>query len=70
MKVQSTLKAGLFLLMCAGAASAQVYKWVDAKGLTHYSDMPPPSSAGKVQVKSFSSAAFSIGFNVKSSHPA
>lgn len=43
------------LLLCAGAASAQVYKWVDEKGVTHYSDMPPPpTSKARVEVKSFS----------------
>ena len=46
------------LLLCAGAASAQVYKWVDDKGVTHYSDMPPPpTSKAKVEVKSFSGGA-------------
>lgn len=33
---------GLALLLCAAGASAQVYKWVDAKGKTHVSDRPPP----------------------------
>jgi len=34
--------AGL-LLACAGlSAAAAVYKWVDAKGVTHYSETPPP----------------------------
>ena len=49
-----TLKAGCcLLLLCAGAAAAgaQIYKWVDAKGVTHYSDAPPPPSAGKVPLK-------------------
>lgn len=47
----------MFLLLVAGAAGAQVYKWVDAKGVTHYSDQPPPPSTPaktKVEVKSFS----------------
>jgi hypothetical protein len=47
----------MFLLLAAGAAGAQVYKWVDAKGVTHYSDQPPPPSTPaktKVEVKSFS----------------
>jgi hypothetical protein len=47
--------AAALLLLCAGAASAQVYKWVDDKGVTHYSDMPPPpASKARVEVKSFS----------------
>ena len=28
------------LLLCAAAASAQVYKWVDEDGVIHYSDQP------------------------------
>ncbi|WP_295991206.1 glutaredoxin family protein [Rugamonas sp.] len=37
-----------------GGAGAQVYKWVDGKGVTHYSDAPPPpASKAKVEVKSF-----------------
>ena len=46
----------LMLLLAAGAASAQVYKWVDAKGVTHYSDQPPPPTTPaktRVEVKSF-----------------
>ena len=47
----------MLLLLAAGAAGAQVYKWVDDKGVTHYSDQPPPPSTPartKVEVKSFS----------------
>jgi glutaredoxin len=36
---------GLALLLCAGSASAQLYKWVDANGKTHFSDTPPPDNA-------------------------
>jgi hypothetical protein len=31
----------LGLLLCCGAASAQVYKWKDANGVTHYGSQPP-----------------------------
>ena len=48
---------GCLLLLCAGAASGQIYKWVDAKGVTHYSDAPPPPSAGKVPLKVLPGAA-------------
>lgn len=50
----------MLLLLAAGAAGAQVYKWVDAKGVTHYSDQPPPPSTPaktKVEVKSFSTGS-------------
>lgn len=47
----------LLALLCLGTAGAQVYKWKDDKGVTHYSDQPPPPSTPakvKVEVKSFS----------------
>jgi glutaredoxin len=47
-------------LLCVGAASAQVYKWKDDKGVTHYSDQPPPPSTPartRVEVKSFSTGS-------------
>lgn len=50
-------------LLCLGTAGAQVYKWVDDKGVTHYSDQPPPPSAPaktKVEVKSFSTGGASV----------
>jgi glutaredoxin len=42
---------GLALLLCAGGASAQMYKWVDANGKTHFSDQPPPAAAKAAPVK-------------------
>ena len=30
------------LLLCAAPSSAGMYKWVDDKGVTHYSESPPP----------------------------
>lgn len=38
---------GVVALLFAAAASAQLYRWVDKDGKVHYSDTPPPSSAGK-----------------------
>ena len=37
----SAVFAAAALAVCA-SASAQVYKWKDANGTTHYSDVPPP----------------------------
>ncbi|MEW6120183.1 MAG: glutaredoxin family protein [Pseudomonadota bacterium] len=34
----------LLALFLALPASAGVYKWTDAQGKTHYSDMPPPTA--------------------------
>ena len=45
--------AAAALVFCA-SATAQVYKWKDANGTTHYSDAPPPAGARyeKVNVSS------------------
>jgi glutaredoxin len=46
----------LLALLCLGTAGAQVYKWKDGKGVTHYSDQPPPPTTPartRVEVKSF-----------------
>ncbi|MBU8975620.1 MULTISPECIES: DUF4124 domain-containing protein [unclassified Lysobacter] len=36
------LVAGLSLLLATPAFAAKVYQWKDEKGVTHYSDAPPP----------------------------
>ena len=38
----SCLAAGL-LLVAPPAASGEIYQWKDARGVTHYSDSPPPN---------------------------
>lgn len=43
--------AGLVLLLGAAGAQAQIYKWVDDRGVTHLSDTPPPPNAKKVEQK-------------------
>jgi glutaredoxin len=40
---------GLMLNLCAGVAGAQVYRWKDANGVTHFSDMPPAAAAASVE---------------------
>ncbi|MES2350985.1 MAG: glutaredoxin family protein [Pseudomonadota bacterium] len=50
-------------LLCLGTAGAQVFKWKDDKGVTHYSDQPPPTSTPartKVEVKSFATGGASV----------
>ncbi|TFW29144.1 glutaredoxin family protein [Massilia arenosa] len=42
---------GVITLLAAASAGAQVYKWVDPKGVTHYSDQPPPAAEKKVEVR-------------------
>lgn len=39
--------AGLCLVLATPAFAAKVYQWKDAKGVTHYSDSPPPDQAIK-----------------------
>jgi glutaredoxin len=55
----ANMKAGksilsLLILLCATTAHAQMYKWVGPDGKVTYSDVPPPSSAKQVEMKSFS----------------
>ena len=56
MNIETTLRRGallgLALLLCAGSASAQLFKWVDADGKTHFSDTPPPETAKQAKINS------------------
>jgi glutaredoxin len=45
------------LLLASGMADAQMYKWKDAKGVTHFSDAPP--SANQAELKNYGSGAAS-----------
>lgn len=46
----SVIAAGL--LLAAGTAGAQAYKWVDAQGKVHFSDTPPPDRpAAAIRIK-------------------
>lgn len=38
---------GLLLALSTGAAAGQVYKWVDAQGITHYGSQPPEGQAAQ-----------------------
>lgn len=38
--------AALLVLLAAPVAATELYQWKDAKGVTHYSDSPPPNQAG------------------------
>ncbi len=48
------IRAFALLLACAavsaGGASAQIYKWVDEKGVTHYTEQPPPDGKAATRV--------------------
>ena len=45
------LPIAIVLLLVAPLVSAQVYKWTDAHGTTHYSESPPPTGTKYSQVK-------------------
>jgi glutaredoxin len=49
----------LAALLCAGSASAQMYKWTDAKGVIHFSDTPPASARGRTETKTYSGSGAS-----------
>ncbi|MCF7355336.1 DUF4124 domain-containing protein [Vibrio sp. CK2-1] len=40
------------LIMGQAALAGQVYKWTDSKGVTHFSDSPPPEKANSKEVLS------------------
>ena len=43
-----SLSCAVSLSVCSSSASAiEYHKWVDAKGVTHYTKTPPPKSARK-----------------------
>lgn len=49
MKRLFTVVLTLLALFYSSIASAQVYRWVDAKGETHFSDQPPKSARHKAK---------------------
>ncbi|HJU07985.1 MAG TPA: DUF4124 domain-containing protein [Rhodanobacteraceae bacterium] len=55
----SAVLAVAALAACA-SASAQVYKWKDANGTTHYSDVPPPTGSKYQKVNVSSSVATTV----------
>lgn len=49
--MKMTLSGLCMLLLIAGSAHAQLYKWVGPDGKVTYSDTPPPKNAAKVEKK-------------------
>lgn len=47
----------LVLMLAMGTAGAQVYKWKDEKGVTHFSDTPPPATAKQAELKTYATGA-------------
>lgn len=57
-RIAATCILGLATLLAALPAAADLYKWVDSDGKTHYSDQQPPASVKKHEmVKAISPAA-------------
>jgi glutaredoxin len=52
------------LLLCAGSAAAQLYRWTDDKGKVHFTDTPPPPGASDVRKKDLAAGAPSGGDSV------
>jgi hypothetical protein len=46
MKTSSLVSIAILLAATSAPAHAQIYKWVDDSGRTHYSDKAPPSAKG------------------------
>ncbi|MGA7984749.1 MAG: DUF4124 domain-containing protein [Burkholderiales bacterium] len=44
--------SAVLMVALAGSASAQVYKWVDASGITNYSNAPPTGTARVAMITS------------------
>ncbi|MBA1275258.1 DUF4124 domain-containing protein [Stutzerimonas azotifigens] len=42
------LTGGLVLALSSGVMAGQVYKWVDAQGITHFSAQPPEGGSAEV----------------------
>jgi hypothetical protein len=42
------LLSWLSLAVCPGLAAEEIYHWVDADGVSHYSQSPPPAESGEV----------------------
>ena len=44
------ISVALLLMVCAGAAASEMWRWVDERGVVHYSDRPQPG-AERVDIK-------------------
>jgi len=56
--MKARLAFPVLLMLAAGMAGAQVYKWKDEKGVTHFSDTPPPPTAKQsAELKTYATGA-------------
>lgn len=49
--------AGALLALALPALAGEIYQWKDAKGVTHYSDAPPPNQKHKARTISVNGAS-------------
>jgi hypothetical protein len=49
MKCRLILMAGLAILAVPAAATADIYRWQDAAGVTHFSNEPPPAGVRVIE---------------------
>jgi glutaredoxin len=56
------LVAGIALAVLCGNAWAQMYRWVDKDGRTHYTQTPPPPDAKRVQKKSLGAGSGAVPY--------
>lgn len=61
-KRMCALFLALFLVLCAAVSSAQVYRWKDSQGITHFSDTPPAVPAMKIDLQPSASSAPALPF--------
>jgi glutaredoxin len=50
------IAASMLLSLMVGSASAEMYRWTDSSGRTHFTDTPPPLSARDVQQRAIGSS--------------
>lgn len=63
--LRAALLAAALIGLAPGASAQQVHRWVDSSGRVHYSDLPPPPDARKVEerlIRSSQGAAEAMSF--------
>lgn len=58
----------LLFLLVSFSAQAQIYKWVESDGKKNYSDKPPPTSVGGIEVKSTSTSEKNVELPYELAH--
>jgi glutaredoxin-like YruB-family protein len=56
--IKRTLLAFIILLLTVSLAGAEMYQWIDDKGVVTFKDTPPPLSKKRKKVKTYSDGDF------------